>query len=63
MTVQLLYHDGTVTVPSWFLVFAVEAGFGGFSVCFSEGCFCVVVWRELTTPDYKKASLFVIIPS
>ena len=46
MTVQLLYHDGTVTVPSWFLVFAVDAGLGGFFVWFFEPRFWMVLQAE-----------------
>ena len=43
MTVQLLYHDGTVTVLPWFLVSAVGAGLGGFSVRFFEPRFWMVL--------------------
>ena len=30
MMVQLAYHDGTVTVPSWFLICSVGKGLSGF---------------------------------
>ena len=39
MMVHFLYHHGTVTVPSWFLFFAVVAGFGGFEVFFYSAVF------------------------
>ena len=39
MMVHFLYHDGTESVPSWFLVSAVVAGFGGFEVFFFEEVF------------------------
>ena len=30
--VQKVYHDGTVSVPSWKAILATRAGFGGFYV-------------------------------